>query len=175
MQAELAQLGRAREAAAACAAAAQLGCSEGVHRMQARTCCEHTAHAAVPGRAGARQQVCRVKRCAAAPSDAGTAAIGVLPGAMWGGHARGEDRVDALQRAARGGSPHWALPHVPSLAYEDVRSLPAQVAHALADGAAALQAAAREGRMDRRTGKALSAAMDHILRQLRFLALVPPA
>ncbi len=37
MQAELAQLQRAREAAAAGAAAAQLGCSEGVHRMQART------------------------------------------------------------------------------------------------------------------------------------------
>ena len=49
-----------------------------------------------------------------------------------------------------------------------------QVASALADGAAALQAAARDGRVDRKTGKALSAAMDHILRQLRFLALVPP-
>ncbi len=47
------------------------------------------------------------------------------------------------------------------------------MARALADGAAALQAAAREGRVDRRTGKALSAAMDHILRQLRFLSLVP--
>jgi hypothetical protein len=48
----------------------------------------------------------------------------------------------------------------------------AEVAAALADGAAAVKAAAAAGRVDRRTAKALAAAMDHILRQLRFLGLV---